>query len=191
MQIKWAKDDSWLWSYRPKTKNIMNRTFLVKSNLNNFLNGNCENLPSKLYVHRKPLLWSEVTDLETRKLFTWSHSSAWKNSLGSAVQSKLTDKGSFHLHPANSSSLTFWSSQFASSSRSNWTSIWTSNSNGNGTWTYKQSSHLSTAKEMSVKATFFFHIKTTACIFEVMLMLKSFWTSQLQMMNGLELEPLF
>ena len=55
---------------------------------------------------------------------------------------------------SNSSSFTFWSSQFASSSKSNWTGIWTGNSNGS--WTDKQSSHFSTAKEMSVKATFFF-----------------------------------
>ena len=60
-----------------------------------------------------------------------------------------------YLHSSsNSSSFTFWSSQFPSSSRSNWTGIWTGNSNG--IWTDKQSSHFSTAKEMSVKATFFF-----------------------------------
>ena len=35
-----------------------------------------------------------------------------------------------------------------------WTGIWTGNSNGS--WTDKQSSHFSTAKEISVKATFFF-----------------------------------
>ena len=60
--------------------------------------------------------------------------------------------GSFHLH--SSTSFTFWSSQFICSSKSNWTGIWTSNSNG--TWTDKQSSHFSTAKEIRVKATFFF-----------------------------------
>ena len=58
------------------------------------------------------------------------------------------------LDSSNSSSFTFWSSQFTSSSRSNWTSIWTGNSNG--TWTDKQSSHFSTANEIRVKATFFF-----------------------------------
>ena len=58
------------------------------------------------------------------------------------------------LDSSNSSSITFWTSQFRSSSRSNWTGIWTGNSNGS--WTDKQSSHFSTAKEMSVKATFFF-----------------------------------
>ena len=58
------------------------------------------------------------------------------------------------LDCSNSSSLTFWSSQFPSRSRSKWTSIWTGNSNGS--WTDKQSSHFSTVKEMSVKATFFF-----------------------------------
>ena len=58
------------------------------------------------------------------------------------------------LDSSNSSSFTFWYSQLASSSRSNWTGIWTGNSNG--TWTDKQSSHFSTAKEIIVKATFFF-----------------------------------
>ena len=58
------------------------------------------------------------------------------------------------LDSSNSSSITFWTSQFGSSSRSNWTGIWTGNSNGS--WTDKQSSHFSTAKEMSAKATFFF-----------------------------------
>ena len=58
------------------------------------------------------------------------------------------------LDSSNSSSFTFWSSQFASSSRSNWTAIWTGNSNGS--WTDKHSSHFSTAKEIRVKATFFF-----------------------------------
>ena len=58
------------------------------------------------------------------------------------------------LDSSNSSSFTFWSSKLASSSRSNWTGICTGNSNGS--WTDKQSSHFSTAKEMSVKPTFFF-----------------------------------
>ena len=58
------------------------------------------------------------------------------------------------LDSSNSSSFTFWYSLFASSCRSNWTGIWTSNSNG--TWTDKQSCHFSTAKEIRVKATFFF-----------------------------------
>ena len=52
---------------------------------------------------------------------------------------------------SNSSSITFWTSQFGSSSRSGICS-----SNWNGSWTDKQSSRFSTAKEMSVKATFFF-----------------------------------
>ena len=84
--------------------------------------------------------------------------------------------------------LTFWSSELASSFRSNWTNIWTSNSNG--TWTDKHSSQFSTAKEMSVKATFFY-VKTTTNKFwnDAEMMLKSFWTSHLQMMNWLE--PLF
>ena len=58
------------------------------------------------------------------------------------------------LDSSNSSSITFWTSQFNYSSRSNWTGIWTGNSNGG--WTDKQSSHFGTAKEMSVKATLFF-----------------------------------
>jgi hypothetical protein len=58
------------------------------------------------------------------------------------------------LDRSNSSSITFWTCQFGSRSRSNWTSIWTGNSNGS--WTDKQSSHFSTVKEIRVKATFFF-----------------------------------
>ena len=58
------------------------------------------------------------------------------------------------LDSSNSSLFSFWSSQLASCSRSNWTGVW--NGNSNGTWTDKQSSHFSTAKEISVKATFFF-----------------------------------
>ena len=42
---------------------------------------------------------------------------------------------------------------WTSSSRGNWTGMWTGNSNGS--WTDIQSSHFTTAKEMSVKATFF------------------------------------
>ena len=57
------------------------------------------------------------------------------------------------LDSSNSSTITFWTNKLSSSSRSNWTGIWTSNSNDS--WTDKQSSHFSTAKEMSVKATFF------------------------------------
>ena len=62
------------------------------------------------------------------------------------------------LDSSNSSSFTFWTSQFTSSSRCNWTGISTGNSNGS--WTDKHSSHFSKAKEMSVKATFFY-VKTT------------------------------
>ena len=63
---------------------------------------------------------------------------------------------------SNSSSFTFWPSHFSSCARSNWTGIWTSiwtgiwTGNSDGTWTDKQSSHFSTAKEIRVKATFFF-----------------------------------
>jgi hypothetical protein len=54
------------------------------------------------------------------------------------------------LDSSNSSSFTFWTSQLAFSSRSSWTC------NSNASWTDKHSSHFSTAKEISVKATFFF-----------------------------------
>ena len=96
------------------------------------------------------------------------------------VLEKLCQQNSLH------SSFTFWSSKFESTSRSNWTGIWTGNSNGS--WTDKHSSYFSTAKEMSVKATFFFVVKTTANKFwnDAEMLLKSFWTSHLQMMKGLE-----
>ena len=61
------------------------------------------------------------------------------------------------LDSLNSSSFTFLSSKLASSSRSNWTGIWTGNSNGS--WTDKHSSHFSTAKEISLKATFWIQKK--------------------------------
>ena len=91
------------------------------------------------------------------------------------------------LDSSNASSFTFWTSQFTSSCRCNWTG--TSPVNWNGSWTDKHSSHFSTAKEMSVKATFFFMCKPQQTNFEMML--KSFWTSHLQMMNGLEPITLF
>ena len=50
----------------------------------------------------------------------------------------------YNLDSSNSSSIKFWSSQFGSSSKSNWTRY------SNGSWTDKQSSHFSAAKEMSV-----------------------------------------
>ena len=46
----------------------------------------------------------------------------------------------------------FWSSKLATSTGSNWIGIWTGSLNGNST--DRHSSHFSTAKEMSVKATF-------------------------------------
>ena len=58
------------------------------------------------------------------------------------------------LDSSNSSSFTFLTSKLASSFRSNWISMWTGNSNGS--WADKHSCHFSTAKEISVKATFFF-----------------------------------
>ena len=51
-------------------------------------------------------------------------------------------------------SITLWTSKFTSSSRCNWTGISTVNSNGS--WNDKHSCHFSTAKEIRVKATFFF-----------------------------------
>ena len=50
---------------------------------------------------------------------------------------------------SNSSSITFWTSQFGSSSRSNWIG------NSNDSWTDKQSSHFSTTKDMSEKLSSF------------------------------------
>ena len=91
------------------------------------------------------------------------------------------------LDSSNSSALTFRSSQFASSSGSNWTGIWTGNSNG--AWTDKQSSHFSTAKEIRVKNCILFHVKNTTDKFwnDGEMIVKSFCTSHLQMMNRLEL----
>ena len=79
--------------------------------------------------------------------------------------------------------------QFASSSKSSSTCISTSNSNG--TWTDKQLSKIITAKEISVKATFLFHVTATTNKFwnDGEIMLKSFLTSHLQMMK--RIEPLF
>ena len=58
------------------------------------------------------------------------------------------------LDSSNSSSFTLWFSKFSSSSRCHGKGI--SNGKWNGSWTDKHSSHFSTAKDMSVKATFFF-----------------------------------
>ena len=83
---------------------------------------------------------------------------------------------------SNSSSIPFWTSNFSFSTRSNLTG------NSNGSWTYTQSAH---SKRNECKRYILFHIKTTTNEFwnnDVML-LKSFWTSHLQMMNWLE--PLF
>ena len=71
------------------------------------------------------------------------------------------------LDSSNSSSFTFWTSQFTSSSRCNWNGIWTGNSKGS--WTDKHSNHFSTQKEISVKATFFFMQKPQQTNFEMML----------------------
>ena len=80
----------------------------------------------------------------------------WTRNL-QAPQTRLKSiKGCFIyiLDSSNSSSFTFWSSQFTSSSRSNWTGNPTVNSNGS--WNDKHSCHFSTAKEISAKAAFFF-----------------------------------
>ena len=51
------------------------------------------------------------------------------------------------LESSNSSSITFWTRQLSSSSRSNWTSFWTGiwtgiwTGNSNGSWTDKKSSY--------------------------------------------------
>ena len=79
-----------------------------------------------------------------------AHRRAWITKVSKVSK----DRFIYILGSSNSSSFTFWSSKKASSSRSNWTGTWTGNSNGS--WTDKHSSHFSTAKEMSVKATFFF-----------------------------------
>ena len=71
---------------------------------------------------------------------------------------KIRDCFIYILDSSNSSSITFRTNQFSSSSRSNWTVSWTGSWTGSstGSWTDKQSSHFSTAKEMSVKAIFLF-----------------------------------
>ena len=88
------------------------------------------------------------------------------------------------LDSSYSSSITFWTSQFGSSSRSNWTGIWTGSSNGS--WTDKQSSHFS--KRDECKSYILFYVKTTTNKFwnDAEMLLKSFWTSHCRMMNGLE-----
>ena len=70
------------------------------------------------------------------------------------IHTRLQGSFIYILDSSNSSSILFWPSKFSSSSRGNWTGIWTGHSNAS--WTDKQSSHFSTAKEMSVKAVFFF-----------------------------------
>ena len=62
----------------------------------------------------------------------------------------------YNLGSSNSSSITFWTSQFGSSSRSNWTGVWTVNSNGSRT--DKQSSHFS--KRDECKSCILFHVRT-------------------------------
>ena len=101
----------------------------------------------------------KVGNLNTLLIFSFSISFA-------SVKSLLTEmtEGCFIyiLHSSNSSLFTFWSS-----SRRYWIKIWTGNSNGS--WTDKQSSHISTAKEISVKSSFFFIKKWQQTTFEMML----------------------
>ena len=96
------------------------------------------------YLHR--FFLTKMTTISLRVILTENCCHFVKNQ----KKGTLIIKGCFiySLDSSNSSSLTFWSSQFPSSSRSNWTGIWTGNSNG--TWTDKQSSHVSTAKEIRV-----------------------------------------
>ena len=126
---------NWLWFYPPK--NVL-RCFRVNAHL----------------------LWEEIW---ANSIFYWLRlDRALKVffSSGDTVRKVHTilnyRKGCslYILDSSNSSSITFWTSQFSSSCRSNWTGIWSGNSNGS--WTDKQSSHFSTVKEMSVKATFLF-----------------------------------
>ena len=134
---------------------------------------------------------SSKTDLVEADVDTTPHQKAfsmveetWENCLTSSMHlptSKPADPDSgqscmrigskacfiYILDSSNSSSITFWTSKFSSSSKSNWTSIWPGISNGS--WTDKQSSLFSTAKEMSVKAIFFFMKKPQQTNFEMML----------------------
>ena len=116
-------------------------------------------------------VWNRSRDSKAR-IFLSSHNAALS----------LSSSGCFIyiLESPHSSLIIFWTSQFGSSSRCNWTGIWTGNSNGS--WTYKQSSHISYI---------LFHVKTTTNKIwnDTETLLKSFWTSHLQMMN--EIEPLF
>ena len=64
---------------------------------------------------------------------------------------KLLGRFIYILDISNSSSFPFWFSKMTFISRSKLTCIWIGNSNGS--WADKHSSHYSTAKEMSVKAT--------------------------------------
>ena len=66
------------------------------------------------------------------------------------LNKRITGCFIYILDSSNSSSFTFWSSQFTCTSKSNGTS------NSNGTWTDKQSTHFSTAKEIRLKNMFFF-----------------------------------
>ena len=96
-----------------------------------------------------------LNDLNWFHLVT-TRKSCWQPEMSGWIQVAIEIMTCFIyiLDSSNSSSLTFWTSQFTYSSRCNWTGISTGNSNDS--WTDKHSSHFSTAKEMSVKATFFF-----------------------------------
>ena len=99
----------------------------------------------------------------------------------------LVVSSTFNLDSSNSSSFTFWISKLASSTRSNWTGIW--NGTSNGSWTDEHSSHFHTAKDMHKRKSYIlFHVKTKTNTFwnNAEMLLQSFWSSHLQMMNGLE-----
>ena len=98
---------------------------------------------------KQPLVLTSKSTRLSGNCITVKPNVSWKKKLN-----KTWGRFIYILDSSNSRSFTFWSSQFACSSRSNWTSLWTGYSNG--TWTDKQSSHFSTAKEISVKAKFFF-----------------------------------
>ena len=111
--------------------------------------------PAKQDTKKKTYSWFTffcvcvVSILRRWKYFRLMETLQWKS-----FQCQRLGRLIYILDSSNSSSFIFWSSKLPSSSRCNWTSI--RNGNSNGSWTDKHSSHSSTAKEISVKATFFF-----------------------------------
>ena len=84
------------------------------------------------------------------------------------------------LDSSNSSSFTFWSSQFASSSRSNWTDIWPVTQMA----IELVNNHLISVQQ-KYKCYILFHVKNTANKFwnDAEYLLKFLWTSHLQICN--------